>query len=90
MNRLSEGRISYLAHKLLGEFRKGEVKLLRSDRLVLGEIKRMLADHFNKADEIDAIVRRKIASLSRGVQPGSREYDVLYRTYYEEEKRKRR
>ena len=39
-------------------------------------------------EDIDAAVRRKIASLSRQVPPGSREWDVLYRQYYAEEARK--
>ncbi len=90
MRRLSEARLSHLAHKVLDELKRGEVSLLRADRFVLVEIKSLLAEQFNKADELDALVRRKIASLSRRVEPGSREYDVLYRTYYEEERRKRR
>ena len=41
-------------------------------------------------DQIDDIVRQKIASLSRQVPPGSREWDILYRKYIEEETRKQR
>ena len=48
----------------------------------------MLAEHFQRDDKIDALVRRKIASLSRRVVPGSTEWDVLYRRYFEEEARK--
>ena len=36
-------------------------------------------------DMIDALVRRKIASLKRGVPEGGNEWDILYRKYYEEE-----
>jgi len=36
-------------------------------------------------DQIDDEVRNKIASLKRGVQEGSREWDILYKKYYEEE-----
>ncbi|HEX6768600.1 MAG TPA: DUF507 family protein [Candidatus Binatia bacterium] len=35
-------------------------------------------------------MRQKISTLSRHVPPGSREWDVLYRKYYEEESRKHR
>jgi hypothetical protein len=35
-------------------------------------------------------VRRKIQSLSRNVPVGSREWDILYRKYFEEESRKQR
>jgi hypothetical protein len=50
----------------------------------------VLADHFQRDDKIDELVRRKIASLSRQVAPGSAEWEVLYRRYLEEEFRKRK
>ena len=54
-------------------------------------VKRLLAGGSQgRDDEIDAAVRRKIGSLSRKVVPGSREWDVLYRQYAEEERRRRR
>jgi hypothetical protein len=89
VSRASDGRISALSHLILGALKKGdEVADLRADRLVLGEIKGALTDFFNLDDAIDAKVRRKIASLSRRVPEGSGEWDVLYRQYLEEEKRK--
>ena len=89
MSRASEGRISELAHLTLNALKKGdEVADLRTDRLVLTEIKAALVDFFNIDDALDAKVRRKIASLSRRVPEGSGEWDVLYRQYLEEEKRK--
>ena len=89
MSRASEGRISALAHLVLDAVKKGsEVADLRTDRLVLTEIKAALSDFFNVDDAIDAKVRRKIASLSRRVPEGSGEWDVLYRQYLEEERRK--
>ena len=89
MSRASDGRISALAHLVLDAVKKGsEVADLRTDRLVLTEIKAALSDFFNVDDAIDAKVRRKIASLSRRVPEGSGEWDVLYRQYLEEERRK--
>jgi hypothetical protein len=89
VSRASEGRLSALAHIVLDAVKKGpEVADLRTDRLVLAEIKATLTDFFNVDDAIDAKVRRKIASLSRRVPEGSGEWDVLYRQYLEEEKRK--
>ena len=89
MSRATDGRISALAHLVLTAIKKGaEVVDLRPDRLVLTEIKTALTDFFNVDDAIDAKVRRKIASLSRRVPEGSGEWDVLYRQYLEEEKRK--
>jgi hypothetical protein len=57
----------------------------------LNEVKRILAaGPGGSRDEIDAVVRKKIESLSRRVVPGSREWEILYRQYTEEERRKRR
>lgn len=89
MSRATEGRISALAHIALTAIKKGtEVADLREDRLVLIEIKAALNDFFSIDDALDTKVRRKIASLSRRVPEGSGEWDVLYRQYLEEEKRK--
>ena len=88
MSRLSDARITALARLtlrvLVGQGR------LTSERAALAESKRVLADHFQIDDKIDALVRRKIASLSRRVVPDSAEWSVLYRRYFEEERRKRK
>ena len=89
MSRASEGRLSALSHLVLDALKKSpEVSELRTDRLVLSEIKTAMTDFFNVDDALEAKVRRKIASLSRRVPEGSSEWDVLYRQYLEEEKRK--
>lgn len=88
MSRLSDNRISALARLVLRTLAtEGEVV---NERTALAESKRVLAEHFQRDDKIDEIVRRKIASLSRRVVPGSTEWDVLYRRYFEEELRKRK
>ncbi|GBD27755.1 hypothetical protein HRbin30_03110 [bacterium HR30] len=86
----SEGRKSFLAHKILEMPEKEGLAQIRNHRLALNEIKRVLEQDHKIDEQIDALVRRKIASLSRRVIPGSREWEVLYRQYYEEELRKRR
>ena len=88
MSRLSDNRINALARLVLRELAAaGEVI---NERAALAESKRVLAEHFQRDDKIDELVRRKIASLSRRVVPGSMEWDVLYRRYFEEESRKRK
>ena len=88
MSHVSEGRISALAHLVLTELKRADVADLRNDRLVLHEIKGALSDFLQVDEVVDAKVRRKIASLSRRVPEGSAEWDILYRQYFEEEKRK--
>jgi len=86
VSRLSDNRINALARLVLRVLAtEGEVV---SERAALAESKRLLAEHFQRDDKIDEIVRRKIASLSRRVVVGSTEWDVLYRRYFEEEARK--
>ncbi len=88
MSHVSDGRISALSHLALAELKRADVAELRPDRLVLQEIKAVLSEFLQVDDALDAKVRRKIASLSRRVPEGSAEWDVLYRQYFEEEKRK--
>ena len=42
-----------------------------------------------QGDAVDAIARRKIASLKRGVVEGSAEWNILFRRYRDEELRKK-
>jgi len=86
MNRLSDNRVAALSRLLLRTLTpEGEVL---SERAALVEAKRLLSEHFQRDEKIDEIVRRKLASLSRRVVPGSAEWEVLYRRYFEEETRK--
>ena len=90
MIRVSESRISHLAHMVLDGVRKAKLGEFPNEGRALAETKQVLQDFFQREDHIDDIVRQKILSLSRRVPPGSREWDILYRKYFEEESRKQR
>lgn len=90
MIRLSESRISHLAHVILDGVRKGNLATFANEGHALTETKQTLHDFFQSEDRIDEVVRHKIQSLSRRVPPGSREWDILYRKYFEEESRKQK
>jgi len=88
LSHLSDNRVAALARialRVLAD--EGEVV---SERAALVEAKRILAEHFQRDEKTDEIVRRKIASLSRQVPQGSAEWEILYRRYFEEEARKRK
>jgi hypothetical protein len=70
--------------------RKADLAEFSVEGRALAETKQVLHDFFRREDHIDEIVRQKINSLSRHVPPGSREWDILYRKYFEEESRKQR
>ena len=86
--RFSEARTSYLAHLIVKTLRQEGLADIENERHVLMEIKRILGQDQVADSRLDAIVRRKIASLSRNVPPGSGEWEVLYRQYYAQEARK--
>jgi len=90
MSHLSESRISHLAHLVIDGLWKNDLADFPNEGRALAEVKRTLNEFFRQEDQVDDRVRRKIQSLSRFVPPGSREWDVLYRKYYEEEMRKQK
>jgi hypothetical protein len=90
VSRLSENRISHLAHLVMDGLRKGNLAQFSAEGRALTETKQVLHDYFQHDEHIDEIVRQKILSLSRHVPTGSREWDILYRKYFEEESRKQR
>ena len=73
---------------MLDGLRQGRLGEFPNEGRALAETKLVLHEFFQREDQIDDRVRRKIQSLSRHVPPGSREWDVLYRKYFEEESRK--
>lgn len=90
MTHLTESRISHLAHLIIDGVWKNDLADFPIEARALAETKRVLQEFFGGEDRLDDVVRQKIQSLSRRVAPGSREWDVLYRKYMEEELRKQR
>lgn len=82
---LSEARLSYLSHAFMRAIEQEKLGRVVNDRLFLAEAKRVLTDVFSIDSRLDQLAR---ARMPKRVVPGSREWDVLYRRYYEEERRK--
>jgi hypothetical protein len=82
---LSEARLSWLSHALLRALTGGGLGSVRNERLALTELKKGLSEAFDLDGRLDHAAR---ARMPKRVLPGSREWDVLYRQYYEEERRK--
>jgi hypothetical protein len=82
---LSEARLSYLSHAILKAVSEGKLGKVRNERLFLAEAKKALNDGFSLDAELDRMAR---AHMPKRVLPGSREWDVLYRRYYEEARAK--
>jgi hypothetical protein len=89
--RLNEDRISHLSHLILDKLMQDRnVDALQAEERVLREIKRTITEELKFDDDADDFVRKTIQSLSRRVPEGSREWEVLYQKYREEELRRRR
>ncbi|NMC72973.1 MAG: DUF507 family protein [Geobacteraceae bacterium] len=85
----SEDRISHIAHRILDKLWGDDLADFPDEARALNAIKDSLTDYFSVADEIDAIVRKKLSSYSQAKVPGSREWEVLYRKFYREEAEKK-
>jgi len=88
MSRLSENRISHLAHLVIDGLWKADLADFPNESRALAETKGAIKEFFSREDRTDEVVRQKLQSLSRSIPQGSREWDVLYRKYFEEEIRK--
>lgn len=83
--RLSDDRINFLSHTIVKALKtKGWAKYNDETKALLG-IKKAIREFGEIMEGIDLIVRRKIESLKRNVPEGSREWDLLYRQYSDEE-----
>lgn len=87
---ISEDRISHLAHRIYDRLWKDDLADFADERQALHCLKEGIASFFAVAGEVDAAVRRKLASYSQAKVPGSRDYEILYQKFYQEEMAKRK
>lgn len=87
--KLTEARILFLARESLARIRDEGLAEIPNFATALRQARELVAEWNDKGDEIDALVRRKITSIKRGIVEGSNEWTLLYRRYRDEELRKR-
>jgi hypothetical protein len=87
---ISEDRISHIAHKVMDKLWRDDLADFPEETRALQTVKNSVSAFFSIADEIDGAVRKKLASYGTSKVPGSREWEVLYRKFYEEEVAKRK
>ena len=78
---ISEDRISHISHGIVERIWRDDLADLTDERRALERVKQSLAAYFNVAEEIEEAVRAKL----RTKVPGSREYEILYNKYHQEE-----
>ncbi len=87
--KLSDARTLYLARESLNRLRNEGLADIPNFALALRLARELVAEWSEKGDELDAMVRRKIASIKRGIVEGTAEWNLLYRRYRDEELRKK-
>ncbi len=88
--RYSDERIQKLALKIHDRLYLDEDVNYTDEVKSLALIKKVMLQYFTLEDKIDTVVREKIQTLKRGVIPHSREWEILYSKYFEEEMQKHR
>jgi hypothetical protein len=83
---VSEDRISHISHEIVERLWRDDLADLVDERRALERIKQTLASYFHVAEEIDEAVRTKLKSKV----PGSREYEIMFQKYHQEEMAKRK
>jgi hypothetical protein len=84
--KLSREKLIHLSHVVVDAIEKTPDVALKRDRndVRLAALE-VLKEAMKREDDIDAAVRRKITSQKKEIVEGSREWDVVYRKYHEEE-----
>ena len=85
---LSEDRQTHLAHVIIDGIWKDDLVEYSNEDDAIREAKRVVVEYVKRETSIDEAVRHKIETLKRGVLEGSREFDLMYKKYYDEEQQK--
>ena len=86
---ISEDRISHIAHRIVDKLWRDDLADFPDESRALASVKETIAAYFAVAEDVDQAVRKKLASYGQAKVPGSREWEILYRKFYEEEMARR-
>ncbi len=87
--RLSEERISHISHLIIEALKSEKICDFTQEGKALHEIKKNITNFLQFEDRADEAARQKIRSMSSMVAEGGREWDILYRKYFNEEMAKK-
>lgn len=86
--KLSEQRISHLAHLVVEGLWRDDLVDYRDETMALQVAKETLTKVLSVDDEVDSLVRQKLTRQQKVT--GSREWQILYDKYFREEMDKRK
>jgi uncharacterized protein len=87
---LSEDRQTHIAHVIIDGIWKDDLVEYVDEDEAIREAKRVVIEYVKHETSMDESVRQRIASQKKLIPEGSREWDILYKKYYEEESSKRK
>jgi len=84
--RLSREKINYLSRLILNSlYKNDQVEFLDDPNEIRLSIVKTIEDEIKLYNQIDKKAQEKIQSQKKLIEEGSREWDILYRKYYNEE-----
>jgi len=84
--RLSREKINYLSRQILNRlFENDQVEFLDEPNEIRLTIVRSIEDEMKLYEAIDKKAIDKIETQKKSIKEGSREWEILYRKYYNEE-----
>ena len=85
-NRLSREKINYLSRQVLNVLEKNdEVEFMDDPNEIRLIIVRTIEDEMKLYEALDKKAIDKIQSQKKAIEEGSREWEILYRKYYNDE-----
>lgn len=85
-SRLSREKINFLSRQILNcLLQNDQVEFLDDDNEIRLAIVRSIEEEIRLYEQLDKKAIEKIQSQRRAIEEGSREWEILYRKYYNEE-----
>ena len=84
--RLSREKVNYLSRQILDRlFENDEVEFLDESNEIRLSIVNIIEEEMDLYESIDKKAKEKIETQKKSIKEGSREWEILYRKYYNEE-----
>jgi len=84
--RLSREKVVYLSHLIIDQLEKDpEVTLKEEKNTVRNHIVDVILNQLAKDEEMEEIARQRIRSMKKKIVEGSRDWDILFWKFYQEE-----
>lgn len=87
--RLTEPKIRQITLKIVDELTGKKKVFCLNKEVIIKKIFNSIFNFLSVEDEINDFVRSKIKSMKKVVTEGGREWEILYKKYFEEELKKR-